>query len=53
MVTGNETAGVVLAALPMIVNKLDSYVQGIEKLKGFRTRRYRRQFEEWSTKMGT
>ncbi|ETI22327.1 hypothetical protein G647_06401 [Cladophialophora carrionii CBS 160.54] len=26
---------------------------GIETLKGFRTRRYRRQFEEWSTRLGT
>lgn len=53
MVTGIETAGVVLAVLPLIVNQLDSYVQGIETLKGFRTRRYRRQFEEWSTRLGT
>jgi hypothetical protein len=53
MVTGIETAGVVLAILPLIVNQLDSYVQGIESLKGFRTRRYRRQFEEWATRLGT
>ncbi|KIW67269.1 hypothetical protein PV04_06534 [Phialophora macrospora] len=53
MVTGVETAGVVLAILPLIVNQLDSYVQGIESLKGFRTRRYRRQFEEWATRLGT
>lgn len=53
MVTGIETAGVVLAILPLIVNQLDSYVSGIETLKSFRTRRYRRQFEEWSTRLGT
>src|ERR1700761_1842205 len=53
MVTGVETAGIVLAILPLVVNQLDSYVQGIEALKGFRTRRYRRQFEEWSTRLGT
>jgi hypothetical protein len=53
MVTGIETAGVVLAILPLVVNQLDAYVQGIETLKGFRTRRYRRQFEEWSTRLGT
>ncbi|EXJ58705.1 hypothetical protein A1O7_06134 [Cladophialophora yegresii CBS 114405] len=53
MASGIETAGIVLALLPLLVNQLDSYVQGIETLKGFRTRRYRRQFEEWSTRLGT
>ncbi|KIX08475.1 uncharacterized protein Z518_03131 [Rhinocladiella mackenziei CBS 650.93] len=53
MVTGVETAGIVLAVLPLVVNQLDAYVQGIEALKGFRTRRYRRQFEEYSTRLGT
>jgi hypothetical protein len=53
MVTGIETAGIVLAILPLVVNQLDAYVLGIEALKGFRTRRYRRQFEEWSTRLGT
>ncbi|KAJ9607842.1 hypothetical protein H2200_007921 [Cladophialophora chaetospira] len=53
MATGIETAGIVLAILPMIVNQLDAYAQGVENLKGFRTRRYRRQFEEWSTRLGT
>ncbi|KAJ9646305.1 hypothetical protein H2204_000968 [Knufia peltigerae] len=53
MVTGIETVGVVLAILPLVVNQLDAYVQGIETLKGFRNKRYRRQLEEYSTRLGT
>jgi hypothetical protein len=53
MVTGIETAGIVLAVLPLVINQLDQYVRGIETLKSFRTRRYRRQFDEWSTRLGT
>lgn len=53
MLTGIEAAGVVLAVLPLILNQLDAYVQGIETLKGFRTRRYRRHFEEWQTRLET
>ncbi|EXJ94597.1 hypothetical protein A1O1_02993 [Capronia coronata CBS 617.96] len=42
--TGIETAGVVLAILPLV---------GIETLKGFRTKRYRRRLEQYSTQLGT
>lgn len=52
MVTGIETAGIALAILPLVVNQLDAYVQGIETLKLFRTRRYRRLFDEYSTELG-
>lgn len=53
MVTGIETVGVVVAILPLVVNQLDAYVQGIETIRGFGTRRYRRQLEEYSTRLGT
>ncbi|PLN76049.1 hypothetical protein BDW42DRAFT_197411 [Aspergillus taichungensis] len=40
MVTGIETTGVVLAILPLLVNQVDNYVQGLETLKSFRAKRY-------------
>ncbi|KAI1629830.1 hypothetical protein EDD37DRAFT_671581 [Exophiala viscosa] len=52
-VTGVETAGLILAILPLIVNQIDAYVQGIETLKVFRDRKYRRQLEEYATGLGT
>jgi len=53
MVTEIETVGVVLAIIPLVVNQLDAYVQGIETVKGLRTKRYRRQLEQYSTRLGT
>ncbi|KIV79450.1 hypothetical protein PV11_07012 [Exophiala sideris] len=53
MVTGVETAGLILAILPLIVNQIDAYVQGIETLKVFRDKKYRRQLEEYATGLGT
>ncbi|OQV00036.1 hypothetical protein CLAIMM_05590 [Cladophialophora immunda] len=53
MVTGIETTGIVLAILPLVVNQLDAYVQGIETLKGFKTKRYRRLLEDYATRLGT
>ncbi|KAI1614003.1 hypothetical protein EDD36DRAFT_212273 [Exophiala viscosa] len=53
MITGIETAGLVLAILPLIVNQLDAYIQGIETLKGFKTKRYRRRIQDYSTRLGT
>ncbi|KAK5378715.1 hypothetical protein LTR11_004410 [Exophiala xenobiotica] len=35
------------------VETLDAYVQGVETLKGLRNKRYRRQLEEYSTRLGT
>lgn len=40
MVSGIETTGVVLAILPLLVNQVDNYVQGLETLKSFRAKRY-------------
>ncbi|KIX96001.1 uncharacterized protein Z520_08256 [Fonsecaea multimorphosa CBS 102226] len=53
MVTVIETAGIVLAILPLVVNQLDAYVQGIQTLQGLRTKRYRRRIEDYSTRLGT
>ena len=53
MVTGVETAGVILAILPLVVNQLEAYVQGLETIKTFRTKRYRRELESYLTRLGT
>lgn len=53
MVTGIETAGIILAILPLVVNQLDAYVQGLERIKGFRMKRYRRELESYLTRLGT
>jgi hypothetical protein len=53
MVTGVETTGIILAILPLVVNQLDSYVQGLETIKTFRTKRYRRELESYLTRLGT
>ncbi|KAJ5786555.1 uncharacterized protein N7503_011767 [Penicillium pulvis] len=52
MVTGIETTGLVLAILPLIINQLDSYVQGVETIKSFRTKRYRRYLDEHAAMLG-
>lgn len=51
MVTGVEAAGLVLAVLPLLVNQLDVYARGIEKIKVLR--RYRREFADYSVGLGT
>src|SRR5947207_15985548 len=53
MAAGVETVGLVLAILPLLVNQLDNYVQGLETIKSFRTRRYRRELEGYLTRLGT
>lgn len=52
MVTGIETTGLVLAILPLIINQLDSYVQGVETIKSLRTKRYRRCVDEYAAILG-
>ncbi|KXG52018.1 uncharacterized protein PGRI_083020 [Penicillium griseofulvum] len=47
MVTGIEATGVSLAILPLVVNQLDNYVRGLEKIKKFR--KYKWQLEDYST----
>jgi hypothetical protein len=39
MVTGIETAGLVLAAFPLVVNGLGSYVAGADTLRRWRNER--------------
>jgi hypothetical protein len=53
MITGVEAAGIVIAILPLVVNQLDAYVQGLETIKTFRTKRYRRELESYLTRLGT
>jgi hypothetical protein len=40
--SGIELAGIALAILPLLITQLDNYMQGIETLGDFRTRRYRK-----------
>ncbi|KAJ5985297.1 hypothetical protein N7522_012493 [Penicillium canescens] len=51
MVTGIEATGVALAILPLLVNQLDNYARGLEKIKAFR--RYKWQLEDYSTGLST
>ncbi|KAL1846840.1 hypothetical protein Plec18170_008982, partial [Paecilomyces lecythidis] len=43
--TGIEAVGIVLGILPLIINQLDNYVQGVETVRLFQHRRYRRFIE--------
>ncbi|KAF7113801.1 hypothetical protein CNMCM5793_004856 [Aspergillus hiratsukae] len=52
MVTGIEATGVVLALLPLLINQLDNYVQGLETLKSFTAKRYLRELESYLTNLG-
>ncbi|CAG7940044.1 unnamed protein product [Penicillium nalgiovense] len=47
-----EAIGVALAVLPLLLNQLDNYVQGLESIKGFRAKRYRRELEGYFTSLG-
>lgn len=53
MVTGVETASLTLAVLPLLLNQLDNYVQGLETLKTFRAKRYLREMEGYLSNLGT
>lgn len=50
MVTGIEAAGLALAILPLVVNQLDNYALGLEKMKLFR--KYKVQLLGYSTQLG-
>lgn len=50
MATGIEAASLALAVLPLLVNQLEAYVRGIEKIKLLR--HYRSQFAQYSVKLG-
>jgi hypothetical protein len=51
MVTGIEAVGLTLAVIPLLVNQLDGYVRGIEKVKLLR--RYRRELAAYSRGLAT
>ena len=51
MVTGVETAGLVLAAFPIIVKGLTSYIDGLQKIDQWRM--YRRELEGYSRRIKT
>ncbi|OQE35509.1 hypothetical protein PENCOP_c013G04306 [Penicillium coprophilum] len=51
MVTGIEAAGLALAVLPLLINQVDAYALGIEKIKFLR--RYRREFKGYSMGLET
>ncbi|KAJ5766213.1 uncharacterized protein N7511_003829 [Penicillium nucicola] len=51
MVTGIEAVGLALAVIPLLVNQLDGYVRGIEKVKLLR--RYRRELATYSRGLST
>lgn len=42
-----------LAILPLLLNQLDDYVQGLQTLKSFRSKRYRRTLYEYFSNIGT
>ena len=48
-----EAAGLALAILPLLINQLDNYVQGLQTLKGFRAKRYRQQLDGYFSNIGT
>ena len=48
-----EAAGLALAILPLLVNQLDNYVQGLQTVKGFRAKRYRQQLDSYFSNIGT
>lgn len=52
MVTGVEAVSLALALLPLMLNQLDNYVQGLQTLKSFRTRRYRQHLESCAAMLG-
>lgn len=51
MASGIEVAGLALAILPLVVNQIDAYVLGIERIKLLR--RYQREFKGYSRGLKT
>ena len=52
MVTGIEAISLTLAIIPLMLNQLDNYAQGLQTLKLFRTRRYREHLESCAAMLG-
>lgn len=53
MLTGIETAGVVLAILPLVVKQLDDYAKGLNTIRSFGARRHRREMNLYAAELGT
>lgn len=53
MLTGVETAGLVLAVLPLVAKSLSQYADGIETLSLFRSGTYPRQLRDWAISLET
>jgi len=53
MVTGIETAGLVLAILPLVVKQLDDYAKGLNTIRSFGVRRHRRDMNLYAAQLGT
>lgn len=53
MVTGIETAGLVLAVLPLVVKQLDDYAKGLNTIRSFGARRHRRDMNLYAAELGT
>jgi hypothetical protein len=51
--SGAEAAGLILAVLPLVMHTVDSYVQGVQTLKRFHTRRYREELEDYKLRIDT
>jgi hypothetical protein len=51
--TEMEAAGIALAVLPLLLNQLDNYVQGIETFRLFGAKRYRRELEWYRSNLAS
>ncbi|RJE20797.1 hypothetical protein PHISCL_06866 [Aspergillus sclerotialis] len=47
-----EAIGVALSLCPLMLNQLDNYVQGLQTLKTFRNRHYRKHLEKYAAVLG-
>lgn len=46
-----EAVSLALGLLPLLINQLDNYVQGLQTLKGFRAKNYRRDFDGYLSEL--
>lgn len=53
MVTGIETASLVLAILPLLVKLVDNYAKGLSTIRSFGARRHRREMNLYAAELGT
>ncbi|PKY03642.1 hypothetical protein P168DRAFT_304996 [Aspergillus campestris IBT 28561] len=53
MVTGIETASIILAVLPLVVKRIETYAQGVQYLKSLRTSIYLRDLDTYAFKLQT